>query len=79
MATLTQKIVREYLHFLGARLRRNAEYQEYVLVTGLAKTDQEQTYFTTDLQDVIGTARIMLGGHENIDQAEEYLVAMGVK
>lgn len=71
---LTQKIVREYLSQLGAKLRRNAEYDEYVLVTGHG--DKEQTYFTNDLGDVIGTARCMLGSHPNIEQAEEYLTLM---
>lgn len=67
---LTQKIVREYLGMLGARLRRNAEYGEHVLAAG------KDTYFSTDLEDAIGTARIMLGGHERFEDAEAHLALM---
>lgn len=60
---LTQKQARDFLRMLGAKLRVNPEYYEYVLVTG--KEDQEQTYFTNSLEDIVGTAMVMLGGHAN--------------
>jgi hypothetical protein len=71
---LTQKIVREYLGMIDCKLRRNVEYNEYVLVHGTG--DAETTYFSTDLDDIIGTARVMHGSHPSIEQAEEYLASV---
>jgi hypothetical protein len=68
---LTQSIVREYIRILGGTFRRDA-WGDLIVRFG------EDTYHTTDLQDALGTARCMKGGHPDIESAEQYLTAMGV-
>jgi hypothetical protein len=74
---LTQAVAREYLRRLGLRLRRNAEYGEYVLVIPEGKLDGKHEVttlsFHTDLDDIVGTARIVRGSHENFQEAENFL------
>jgi len=67
---LTQQIAKEYVGMLGGRLKRNAEYGEYKVTFGADE------YFASDLDDAIGTARIMAGGHDRMADAEEYLTLM---
>lgn len=64
---LTQKVVREFVRRLGGKLKRNIEFDEYVLIFG------EHEYFTSDLDDVVGTARVMQGSHPDIEEAEKFL------
>lgn len=66
---LTQVIAREYIRQLGGKLKRDAALNEYRVVFG-----EDNDYFCTDLDDAIGTARIMAGGHQNFEDAERYLV-----
>lgn len=63
---LTQKVVREYVRILGGTFRRTP-------AGDLKVKFGEDEYFTDDLNDAIGTARIMKGSHPDIDRAEEYL------
>jgi len=69
---LTQAIAREYVRRLGGRLKRDTDWQEYILRFA------EHDYHTDSLDDVIGTARAMQGSHPDIDQAEAYLASQGV-
>lgn len=71
---LTQKIAGEYVTMLGGKLKRNAEYDEYRVRFGSDVND----YFAADLVDAIQTARCMAGGHENLPDAERYLVDCGI-
>lgn len=68
---LTQVVTREYVRLLGGTFKKN-EYGDYRLKFG------EQDYHAEDLLDIIGTARIMKGGHPNIEQADAYLVSQGI-
>jgi hypothetical protein len=67
MKKLTQKIAREYVRLLGGTLKRDVEYEEYILRFG------RNTYHTDALDDVIGTARAMQRTHFNIEAAEQFL------
>lgn len=69
----TQKQVRNFLSHLGAKLRTNQD--DYTLVIG--KGDDEQTYFSDSLEDIVGTAGVMLGSHPLYEEAMES--ELGVK
>jgi hypothetical protein len=64
---LTQKIARKYLGMIDCQMKRNIEFDEYVL------HHDGSTYFTSDLQDVVDTARYIRKNHPNIGQAEAFL------
>lgn len=68
---LTQAIAKEYARRLGGKIKKN-DYDEFVVTFGRSE------YFASDLEDALGTARIMAGTHPNIADAEQYLTDMGV-
>lgn len=72
MPKLTQAITREYIRRLGGKFRRD-DYGDFRV-----KLDGAE-YFCADLDDAIGTARVMAGGHKDFDEAEQYLKDEGIE
>lgn len=66
MRKLTQLMVKDFIRTLGGTFRKDS-YGDFIVRFG------EDTYHTGDLEDALGTARCMKGGHEDIELAEENL------
>lgn len=66
MSKLTKKVAVEFVRILGGRLYRDS-YGDLRVKFG------DQIYFTNDLDDAVGTARIMRGSCDAMEDAEEYL------
>ena len=64
---LTQKLLREYVRQLGGTLKKT-DYDDYVVKLGGCE------YYTTDLDDVLGTARAIAGTHPDRAAAERLLI-----
>jgi hypothetical protein len=74
---LTQRLVKDYLRLLGGTVRRDS-YGDLRLKFKSPKGPHfDEEYFAQDLEDVIGTARLMKGGHANAEQADEFLYNLG--
>lgn len=71
---LTQAIVREYVRLLGGTFKKT-EYGDYRLAFGSHRSDSREEYHASDLADIVGTARVMRGSHDNIDEAEALLAS----
>lgn len=69
---LTLAITREYVRRLGGKLRKDQHGDWRVTFAGCE-------YFSADLSDAIGVARVMAGGHPDFADAERYLAETGAQ
>jgi hypothetical protein len=65
---LTLRVARDYIRILGGTLKHDTDWQEYILRFGTS------TYHATELDDVIGTAKVWQGTNPNLETAERLLV-----
>jgi hypothetical protein len=67
MPKLTLALAKQYVRALGGSLKRDIEWEEYILRIG------DGTYHTDSLEDAIGTARVYFGSHPDLETAERIL------